>query len=240
MVIKGFSTNVSLDHYSEIGLSKAEEYYFKKYLKPGGEVLDIGCGAGRTSIPLAKHGYIVTGLDIVPKMIERARVNADRENVSINFAVGDAVDLGFDTDCFDDVIFPRNSIEYIQGKENRLKAMQEINRVMKEEGHFIFTTMNLLYFDGGKQWVKLLGQKVSRMFSEKEVGDYTYDHCTVGGIENFQHNCSPFEIKEQLKKAGFELIEHCPENWFIEGKKTNFLANFSKGRQYYITKKVGK
>ena len=40
----------------------------------GGPVLDLGCGTGRITIPLAHHGLACTGLDAVPKCwIERVR-----------------------------------------------------------------------------------------------------------------------------------------------------------------------
>jgi ubiquinone/menaquinone biosynthesis C-methylase UbiE len=40
---------------------------------PGGEVLDVACGTGRTALRLAARGYCVTGVDLVPVMIERGR-----------------------------------------------------------------------------------------------------------------------------------------------------------------------
>jgi SAM-dependent methyltransferase len=42
----------------------------------GGPVLELGCGTGRLTIPLARAGFAITGLDIVPAMLERARQKA--------------------------------------------------------------------------------------------------------------------------------------------------------------------
>lgn len=42
----------------------------------GGPLLDLGCGTGRMTIPLAQHGLDVTGLELFPAMLERAKVKA--------------------------------------------------------------------------------------------------------------------------------------------------------------------
>ena len=41
--------------------------------KLGGAMLELGCGTGRVTIPLAQNGVEIVGLDIVPGMVERAR-----------------------------------------------------------------------------------------------------------------------------------------------------------------------
>ena len=50
----------------------------------GAEVLDIGCGPGPLSIPLAKAGADVTSVDIASGMLERLRKEAEKENLSID------------------------------------------------------------------------------------------------------------------------------------------------------------
>jgi len=42
----------------------------------GGPVLDLGCGTGRMTLPLAQHGLDVTGVELFPPMLERARAKA--------------------------------------------------------------------------------------------------------------------------------------------------------------------
>ena len=60
----------------------------------GGRVLDLACGVGRHSIELAKLGYRVTGVDISPVFIERARELAEEAGVDVEFVVGDARGVG--------------------------------------------------------------------------------------------------------------------------------------------------
>lgn len=56
---------------------------------PGMRVLDLGCGHGRHAIALARRGFDVTGVDLVPAMIDRARREAARAEVSVELRVGD-------------------------------------------------------------------------------------------------------------------------------------------------------
>ena len=59
----------------------------------GGRVLDLACGIGRHSVLLSKMGYQVTGIDISPLFIEKAREYAAAENSEARFVVGDALDV---------------------------------------------------------------------------------------------------------------------------------------------------
>jgi SAM-dependent methyltransferase len=57
----------------------------------GGRVLDLGCGIGRHSVPLAKRGYSIVGVDFAPAYVKGAREYASTEGVedSTSFLVGD-------------------------------------------------------------------------------------------------------------------------------------------------------
>ncbi len=54
-----------------------------------GDVVDLGCGTGSISSLLTRRGHRVLGIDLSPKMIERARAKAELEGLDIEFVVGD-------------------------------------------------------------------------------------------------------------------------------------------------------
>lgn len=56
-------------------------------------VLDVGCGTGFLSLRFAELGHTVTGIDLSPRMIDRARCKAEQAGHLIDFRVGDAVHL---------------------------------------------------------------------------------------------------------------------------------------------------
>ena len=81
----------SLTFYSDMGVqwlsdrkdplhTDEELTYLLDVLRTKTDVLDLACGFGRFSIPLARKGYNVTGIDITPIFIERAREIADQED----------------------------------------------------------------------------------------------------------------------------------------------------------------
>lgn len=59
----------------------------------GPTVLDLGCGTGDLALTLARRGHAVTGVDISPVAIARARAKAAAENLTVRFEVQDATHL---------------------------------------------------------------------------------------------------------------------------------------------------
>ena len=65
-----------------------EEFIARTAIQPGTRVLDVACGTGNTAIPAAKAGAVVTGLDIVPSLLEQARQRAAAEKLGEFFGTG--------------------------------------------------------------------------------------------------------------------------------------------------------
>jgi SAM-dependent methyltransferase len=73
-------------------------------VEPGMEVLDVACGTGNATIPAARAGARVTGLDFSPDLLAIARERAADALVEVEWVEGDAQELPFEDATFDRVI----------------------------------------------------------------------------------------------------------------------------------------
>src|SRR5882672_9772883 len=64
--------------------------------RAGQRVLDVACGTGVVAVTAARSGARVTGLDLTPELLERARENARIAGVEVEFREGDVEQLPFD------------------------------------------------------------------------------------------------------------------------------------------------
>ncbi|USZ72484.1 class I SAM-dependent methyltransferase [Natronosalvus halobius] len=94
----------SLGSYPDIAphfLSMAAHLVESTAVTEGETVLDVACGTGNVALTAARRGATVTGLDLVPTMLEVARENATIADVDVEWHEGTATDLPFDDDTFD-------------------------------------------------------------------------------------------------------------------------------------------
>ncbi|AOX16581.1 SAM-dependent methyltransferase [Kozakia baliensis NRIC 0488] len=97
------------------------------------KVLDVACGPGIIACELARVGADVTGIDLIPAMIEQARLHADREGVTVAYHIGNALHLPFQADSFDRVV-TRYSFHHMQEPG---KVLAEMVRVCRPDGRII-------------------------------------------------------------------------------------------------------
>ena len=124
---EAFSLKEALEQYSQFYLFPVEERIFRDHFAKPGKVLDIGCGCGRTGLFLKRMGHAVTGIDIVPEMIEEARKLVP----GVEFNVMNACALEFENESFDYVLFSFNGIDCIHPSAKRELCLKEIHRVLK-------------------------------------------------------------------------------------------------------------
>ena len=100
----------------------------------GQKVLDVACGAGVVAVTAARRGAIVSGLDLSPVLLERARYNAELAGVTVDFAEGDAEALPYPDASFDLVL---SQFGHIFAPRPQV-ALSEMLRVLKVGGRLAF------------------------------------------------------------------------------------------------------
>jgi SAM-dependent methyltransferase len=105
-------------------------------VRPEQRVLDAACGTGVVSVTAARLGARVTGFDLTPELLERARENARIARVEIDWHEGDVEKLPFGDAAFDVVL---SEFGHIFAPRPEV-ALGEMLRVLKPGGTIAFST----------------------------------------------------------------------------------------------------
>jgi SAM-dependent methyltransferase len=104
-------------------------------LAGGADVLDLGCGHGRIANRLAATGARVTGLDVTPMFLDRARRDAHQLGVTVDYVEGDMRSIPW-ADRFDVVVSWFTAYGYFDDDQNR-KVLSLVHRALKPRGRFL-------------------------------------------------------------------------------------------------------
>lgn len=115
-------------------------------VKPGAQLLDIGCGYGRHALELAARGFHVVGLDSSLPLLLRGADEAQRRGLTINFVHGDMRDMAFDGQ-FDGAYCLFSTFGYFDDETNKRTAAG-ICRALKPGARCVFEMLNRDYIIG--------------------------------------------------------------------------------------------
>jgi len=103
-------------------------------------ILEVGCGAGLTTVALANRGYRVNAVDTVEDMLDLTRQAADEAGLGANVetSLADICQLSFPSQHFELVV----AVGVLPWLEHPGKAMFELHRVTKPGGYVILTAAN--------------------------------------------------------------------------------------------------
>ena len=113
-------------------------------LSAGGLVLDLGCGHGRHSRPLALTGHRVVGIDISRRLLSigKKATSSSREFRPIAWLGADATVLPFPNEIFDAALCIA-VLHHLPSRKERTRALSEIRRVLRPGGEAFLSVWSL-------------------------------------------------------------------------------------------------
>ena len=174
-----------------------KEINFDKSLK----ILDVGCGTGRHTIELSNRGYAVTGIDLSETQLARARQKAESYNLKIDFQKQDARHLSFNNEFDVAIMLCEGGFPLMETDEMNYEILKCVTKSLKENGKFIFTTLNGLF--------PLYHSVEKFCASTTKEGNATYRSNSFGNKKTLECNeryYVPSEINWLLKSLGYKAI----------------------------------
>jgi SAM-dependent methyltransferase len=199
----------NLDEYADPVLYDLENNHFEPdgpfYLalarRFDGPVLELGCGTGRITIPLAQQGIDITGLDLVPQMLERAKRKSD--NLPIywleadvrNFSLGRQFRFIFESGA---------TFQHMLARPDQEALFARVRAHLEPQGYFVVGA------------VMPNGDLMANEVTEQEWFSYTNDQGQVVRVSGTQHYDPLKQIKTETayrrwrNSEGQEVVRCAP------------------------------
>lgn len=180
---------------------------FKKYIKNGQSVLDLGCGNGRLLQyfqRLVEEKEITTfhyiGMDNSINMLETAKKR--NQNANSLFMEGDQLKIPMTNNAVD-IIFNIRAFHHLPSLKTRLQSLKEMSRVTKKNGIIVITVWNL--------WQKNYYKPIINAIFKSLItfGTYRYNDTFISfgkHVKRYYHAFTEHELRKLIQKSGLELL----------------------------------
>lgn len=153
----------------------------------GIKILDIGCGGGLLSEPLARMGAQVTGIDPAPGNVDVARLHAERSGLAVDYRAVPAEDLVADGAEFDAVL----ALEVVEHVADVGLFIRQAGRLVRPGGLFLGSTLN----------------RTAKSFALAIVGAEYVLRWLPRGTHRWDKFVTPDEFEAVLAAAGLQVTE---------------------------------
>lgn len=172
--------------YDGMNTNLADLQFYKRWLPKNKDarILELCCGTGRLTLPIAKDGYDISGVDYTSSMLEQAKVKASEGGLEVEFIEADIRTLDL-PEKYDLIFIPFNSIHHLYENDDLFKAFNAVKNHLKAGGLFLLDC-----FNPNIQFI-VEGEK-----EQKEIAEYT----TNDGREVLISQVMRYENKTQINR----------------------------------------
>ncbi|MDF1503273.1 class I SAM-dependent methyltransferase [Roseisolibacter sp. H3M3-2] len=230
----------------------AEAFVARRQLRAGQRVLDAACGSGNLTIPAARTGAAVAGLDLVPSLLADARRWAADEGLAVVLEEGDVEALPYGDAQFD-VVMSMFGVMFAARPE---RVVAELARVTRPGGQVALANWTRAGFTGKMLamhaamvpppagvpspllWADedalraLFDERTWRLTTMRRTLSFRYPHTPAGTAELFRGTYGPtvrtFEALDEDRRATFaaDLAAHWARHQRAQGAATEVEAEY--------------
>lgn len=175
---------------------------YRELLKQGDKVLDLGCGNGRLYESLKDFNIDYTGVDVSNELLKKAQLKFRKKSglSTAKFKYGSFLDIPFKKKLFDK-IYCVASFHHIPSKKYRLMALENIKKVLKNDGTLVISVWNLWQ----PRYRKYIYQSLFRLH-KYDFAD-TFIPWSKSGVMRYYHAFTKSEMRTLLAESGYYLID---------------------------------
>jgi ubiquinone/menaquinone biosynthesis C-methylase UbiE len=208
----------------ERGIVKDDIPFYLDYAKQtGGQILEVACGTGRVTIPLARAGYRITGFDLSINMLNqlRSKLQAEQDKTKdrIEIFQADMTNFNFGKK-FPFIMIPFRAFQLLADHNQQLDCLDRIKDHLTDDGIFILNVFKP-YSILDESWV------------QPEVEDWSLIDPKTGLKVRRTHVRRKIDIKEQVTYP--ELKYYVEDD---EGKENCYIEKLAM--KYYYEEQLRK
>ncbi len=211
--------------YDAMNTSTHDLHFYKRWMPKNKEaqILELCCGTGRLTLPIAKDGHKITGVDFTPSMLQQAKLKAENEGLNIKFIEADIRTLSLPKK-YDLIFIPFNSIHHLYTNQSLIEAFGTVKKHLKTKGLFLLDCYNpnIQFIVEGEKEPKEIAQyttKDGRNVRIKQQMRYESDtqinriewHYYINDSFHSTQNLDmrmffPQELDAYLQASGFKIV----------------------------------
>lgn len=210
------------------------QFLLKLAFEIDGVIIDLACGTGRATIPLAKNGHRLIGVDLHSGMLNEARNKASNLHLEIDWIEQDCTNFSLNVKS-NLIYMVGNSFQHFLTNEEQDQLLTSVNKHLKNEGLFVFgtrfpSTEELFDSTNEEYWKSYIDSDTQNkvemyMISKYDALAQVQDNLTIRKIkkssgefvDEIRTNIRlrfvfPKEMERILAANGFDII-HVYEDW---------------------------
>jgi SAM-dependent methyltransferase len=175
-------------------------FYLDLARQKRGAVLEVACGTGQLTIPIASDGRLIVGLDRSGTMLNAARQRASAAQTPIPFVQGDMRDFALRR-SFSLIFIARNSLLHLLSTADLLAALTAIRNHLAPDGIFAFDVFN--------PDLRLLARPAGQRFPVMDVDTTTFGALRVESTHDY-------DAATQVNRATWYIsTPEAPDSWIV-------------------------